>query len=66
MRIKKPKVSVRAPVGDASIPELERDLVRAKNALGNKKLLPQSIKFYTRRQEMIESEMERRRVTSTG
>jgi hypothetical protein len=40
--------------------ELERYLIRCRRALGNKRLLPKSRIFYTRRQQLLETEIERR------
>ncbi len=37
--------------------EIKRDLARCRRALGNKKLLPQSLAYYRRRCEMLESEL---------
>lgn len=57
---KKPKKIGRKPIKDTKTADLQRDLERATKELGNKKLLPQSKKFYGRRQEMIEAELARR------
>lgn len=54
----KKKIIVRKPIKDTATADLQRDLARSKaRLLGNLKLLPQSRRFYKRRQEMIEAEL---------
>jgi hypothetical protein len=56
----KPKIQTKTPIKNMSADALDKDLSRCKRALGNKNLMPQSIMYYSRRQEMIEAELERR------
>lgn len=41
--------------------DLTRDLERCQKALRNKKLLPQSVKYYSRRAKLLEAEIARKR-----
>lgn len=45
---------------DMSLPELEKESVRCKRSLDNKKLLPQSVVFYRRRHQLLQAEIARR------
>jgi len=48
-------------ISGMKLPDLTRDLARCQKALGNKKLMPQSVMYYKRRKELLEAEIVRKR-----
>ena len=51
----------KSTISGMKLPDLTRDLARCQKALGNKKLLPQSVMYYKRRKELLEAEIARKR-----